>query len=193
LARFQRFEPRGGGRHIPVNPRNNKNNINPPLPPPQYSPPPHTPLSVRLVFVFDGTGVDGITCITLITWRRRRSVEVVVLRELGCSRLYDHEIENETSVDGVHNLHTSAYVVSLRQHTSACVSIRRETSVDGVHNLHTSAYVVSLRQHASAYSERRALTECTICIRQAYDSIRQHTAACVSIRRARRALYYAVL
>jgi hypothetical protein len=38
-------------------------------------------------------------------------------------------------------LHTSAYVVSIRQHSSAFVSIRQ----------HMPAYVVSIRQHSSAF------------------------------------------
>jgi hypothetical protein len=58
--------------------------------------------------------------------------------------------------------HTSAYV-SIRQHESACVSMRQ----------HTSAYV-SMRQHASAYVMRPHTS--------AYVSIRQHTSAYVSIR-----------
>jgi hypothetical protein len=58
----------------------------------------------------------------------------------------------------------SAYV-SIRQHTSAYVSIR------------TSAYV-SIRQHTSAYASIRQHTSA----RCPFISIRQHTQACVSIR-----------
>jgi hypothetical protein len=90
--------------------------------------------------------------------------------------------------------HTSAYVsipcaayVSIRLHTSAYVSIRQ----------HTSAYVA---QHTSAYVSIRAPPALPCCCAQetrgaegsqhtsAYVSIRQHTSAYVSIRQHTHAL-----
>jgi hypothetical protein len=59
---------------------------------------------------------------------------------------------------------------SIRQHTSACVSIRDRL----VRRLQSERYV-SIRQHASAYVSIRQHTS-------AYVSIRQHTSAYGSIR-----------
>jgi hypothetical protein len=105
---------------------------------------------------------------------------------------------------------TVAYV-SIRQHTSAYVSIRHilaststpvyanrwcteHTSAHVSTRQHTSAYVsirqptsadVSRRQHTSADVSKRQHTSAYVSIRQhtsAYVSIRQHTSAYVSIR-----------
>jgi hypothetical protein len=88
------------------------------------------------------------------------------------------------------------YIYSIRQHTSAYVSIRQHTlkrQWERRRRQHTSAYV-SIRQHTSAYVKeavgeeeayraerpvRRTHVHAATC---AYVSIRQHTSACVSIR-----------
>ena len=75
---------------------------------------------------------------------------------------------------------TSAYV-SIRQHTSACVSLRvRERalphSTRPASRQHTSAYF-SMRQHTSKRARFAAFD--TSCLRSAYVSIHQHTSACV--------------
>jgi hypothetical protein len=76
---------------------------------------------------------------------------------------------------------------SIRQHTSAYVSIRQHSYCTKLRTFcteHTSAYV-SIRQHTSAYASIRQHTSAYASIRQhtpAYVSIRQHTSAYVSIR-----------
>jgi hypothetical protein len=74
--------------------------------------------------------------------------------------------------------------VSIRQHTSAYVSIR---GAEGYLSIvpyvsirqHTSAYV-SIRQRTSAYGAPKATYQ--QCLTSAYVSIRQHTSAYVSVR-----------
>jgi hypothetical protein len=78
---------------------------------------------------------------------------------------------------------TCPVLVSIRQHTSAYVSIRQPSAYVSIRQ-HTSAYV-SIRQHTSAYVSIRQHTSAYVSIRQhtsAYVSIRQHTSAYVSIR-----------
>ncbi len=78
----------------------------------------------------------------------------------------------------IRHLRASAPTCSIRQHTSAYVSIRQHTSayVTCVQVLQPSAYV-SIRQHTSAY-----VTCVQVLQPSAYVSIRQHTSAYVSIR-----------
>jgi hypothetical protein len=74
--------------------------------------------------------------------------------------------------------HTSAYVVSMRQHAPACASMRGIEECRTAPSIcqHTSAYV-SIRQHTSAYVRLKS-----VALHLAYVSIRQHTSAYVSIR-----------
>jgi hypothetical protein len=75
--------------------------------------------------------------------------------------------------------HTSAYV-SIRQHTSACVCIRQHASA--CVNASASSAYVSICQHTSACVSMRQHTSAYVSIRQhtsAYVSIRQHTSAYV--------------
>jgi hypothetical protein len=90
---------------------------------------------------------------------------------------------------------TSSSRISIRQHTSAYVSIRQRLRQERAPLPHASAAAagsapappayVSIRQHTSAYVSIRQHTSAYVSIRQhtsAYVSIRQHTSAYASMR-----------
>ncbi len=85
---------------------------------------------------------------------------------------------------------TSSTCTSIRQHTSAYVSISQQRLGYVVDD--TSSTRTSIRQHTSAYVSIRQHTSAYVSIRQhtsAYVSIRQHTSAYVSIRQHTSAKY----